>query len=303
VLLDAPSFHTLMGRCRHHGLAFLDHMLPPSTRISVVLSTFNQPTWLEKVLWGYSCQSDENLELIVADDGSDHETADVIGRMREESGMSIRHVWHPHEGFRKSVILNKATLETTGDYLVFSDGDCIPRRDFVATHRTHARQGIYLSGGYTKLPLALSRQISKEDILSGVAFDPAWLAERGLPCKPWHKHAAGKFAGFWNGITPTRASWNGHGSSGWKSDILRVNGHNEEMRYGGQDRELGERLENAGVRGRSIRYFAIVLHLDHPRGYATPESIAKNKAIRADTVRNKTIWTPAGIRKESSSPT
>ena len=273
-------------------------MLSQLSRISVVLSTFNQPSWLEKVLWGYSCQSDDNFEVVVADDGSGPETAEVINRMRQETGLSITHVWHPHEGFGKSVILNKATLETTGDYLVFSDGDCIPRRDFVATHRKYARQGNFLSGGYTKLPLALSQKISKEEIISGIAFDPAWLASGGLPSRPWHKHAVGSLAGFWNFITPTRATWNGHGSSGWKSDILKVNGHNEEMRYGGQDRELGERLENAGIRGRSIRYFAIVLHLDHPRGYATPESIAKNKAIRAATVRNKTIWTPVGIRKE-----
>jgi hypothetical protein len=76
---------------------------------------------------------------------------------------------------------------------------------------------------------------------------------------------------------------------------MGVNGHNEEMRYGGQDREMGERLENMGLRGKRIRYYAILLHLDHPRGYATPESIAKNRAIRRETVAKRIIRTPLGI--------
>ena len=58
------------------------------------------------------------------------------------------------------------------------------------------------------------------------------------------------------------------------------NGFNENMQYGGQDRELGERLVNYGIKGKQIRYSAICIHLDHKRGYNTPESIAKNRSIR-----------------------
>ena len=43
-----------------------------------------------------------------------------------------------------------------------------------------------------------------------------------------------------NTFTPTKASWNGHNASGWLSDILAVNGFDERMQYGGQDREFGE---------------------------------------------------------------
>lgn len=266
--------------------------------ISVILSTYNQPLWLEKVLWGYSCQSDRNFEIIIADDGSGDETREVVERARETVGVPIRHVWQEHKGFGKSRILNLATVEATGNYVIFSDGDCIPRSDFVAVHRRFARPGCFLSGGYTKLPLDLSQAMTRDDIVSGSAFDPSWLSARGFLSRPWHKHAAGRMAWFWNLLTPTKATWNGHGSSTWKEDIMRINGHNEEMKYGGQDRELGERLVNAGLRGIRIRYHAVVLHLDHPRGYATAESIAKNKAIRAATVRDKIIRTPNGICKD-----
>ncbi len=75
-----------------------------------------------------------------------------------------------------------------------------------------------------------------------------------------------------------------------------MNGFDERMQYGGQDRELGERLMNKGIKGIQIRYSAICIHLDHKRGYKTPESLRKNRAIRDETIRSKSTFTPFGIR-------
>ncbi len=100
-----------------------------------------------------------------------------------------------------------------------------------------------------------------------------------------------------NAVTPTNASWNGHNASGWKEDIERVNGFDERMQYGGQDRELGERLFNAGIKSKQIRYNAVVIHLDHPRGHKNQESIDKNLAIRKATKDEKKSWTEFGIVK------
>jgi glycosyltransferase involved in cell wall biosynthesis len=271
--------------------------------LSVIFSTYNQPDWLEKALWGWAGQQDRDFEIVIADDGSGPATRERIDQVRTQTNLNIQHVWHPDVGFQKSAILNKAILATKGDYLVFTDGDCIPRRDFLAVHRRLARAGSFLSGGYTKLPLELSQQISREDVETGRAFDPAWLRRGGLRGGIWEKHVArGCWAKVLNAITPTKPTWNGHNASGWKKDLLRVNGFNEQMQYGGQDRELGERLVNLGLRGKQIRYFAIVLHLDHPRGYDRPESLAKNKAIRRETVDRRLTWTPDGILKQPGPP-
>jgi hypothetical protein len=79
--------------------------------------------------------------------------------------------------------------------------------------------------------------------------------------------------------------------------MIAINGYDERMKYGGPDREFGERLENYGVKGKQIRHKAIVLHLDHARGYKTPESLAANLSIRKE-VRMKNIKiTPFGIQK------
>jgi hypothetical protein len=79
--------------------------------------------------------------------------------------------------------------------------------------------------------------------------------------------------------------------------MIAINGYDERMKYGGPDREFGERLENNGVKGLQIRHKAICLHLDHARGYKTPESLAANLAIRKDVKDNKIVWTPYGIIK------
>lgn len=62
-----------------------------------------------------------------------------------------------------------------------------------------------------------------------------------------------------NAVTTTKPTWNGHNASGWMEDVMRVNGYDERMEYGGQDREFGERLVNCGITGLQIRYSAICL--------------------------------------------
>src|SRR5690606_11434645 len=92
-------------------------------RVSVILSTYNQPAWLELVLWGYSVQTHRDFEIVIADDGSTQATAEMLERMRVATGLDIKHVWHEDEGFRKCRILNLALVQATGDYTIFSDGD------------------------------------------------------------------------------------------------------------------------------------------------------------------------------------
>jgi hypothetical protein len=96
-------------------------------------------------------------------------------------------------------------------------------------------------------------------------------------------------------MTTTRATWNGGNASGWKTDLLRVNGYDERLQYGGLDRELGERLMNAGIRGKQIRHRAIAVHLDHARPYMQQEAWRHNDAIRRETRRSRATWTPYGI--------
>jgi glycosyltransferase involved in cell wall biosynthesis len=115
-------------------------------KVTVIFTTYNSPEWLEKVLWGFQFQTHSAFEIIIADDGSTEETKQLIDTMRTITGMDIRHIWQQDKGFRKSRILNKAIVAAKNEYIVFTDGDCIARKDFLAVHISEAEKGYYLSG-------------------------------------------------------------------------------------------------------------------------------------------------------------
>ncbi|MFP4295185.1 MAG: glycosyltransferase family 2 protein [Halothiobacillaceae bacterium] len=266
-------------------------------KTSVIFTTYNSPRWLEKVLWGFFVQSVGDFEIIVADDGSGEETRALIERMQVEAPVPLRHVWQEDDGFRKCQIMNRAIVAASGEYLIFTDGDCIPRADFVAQHLRHARADSYLSGGYFKLPMDISEAITREDIVAQRPFDIDWLVARGF--RRTHKAlkltARGRMADWLNRLSPARPTWNGHNASCHKRHALAVNGFEERMQYGGQDCEFGERLVHLGLRPRRIRYSAICVHLDHKRGYVTEEMLANSRAIREETRRTRRVRALRGL--------
>ena len=268
-------------------------------KISIIVSTYNSEAWLEKVLWGFHFQTYQSFQVVIADDGSGPKTKELIEKMSKELMYPIKHVWQEDDGFQKSRILNKAVSACDAEYIIMTDGDCIPREDFVQVHYINKKQGYFISGGYYMLPMNISKAITYADIESQNCFNIHWLKEMGIPqtFKNNKLTSKGFLSKLFNTITPTNASWNGHNSSGWKKDILNVNGFDERMQYGGQDRELGERLFNFGIKPKQLRYSAVCVHLDHKRGYKTPESIAKNVAIRKKTKKEKLVWTDYGISK------
>lgn len=252
-------------------------------RVAVIVSTYNQPHWLEKVLWGYALQSDASFDLLLADDGSGPATAQVVARARGEFGSRLRHLWQEDQGFGKCEILNKAIAVADADYLVFTDGDCVPARTFVETHRRLARPGRFLSGGVIWLPRALSERIVREDVETGRLESAGWLAAHGWPAgRDRLRFARSRFLGaLLDRLTPTGATFNGHNASVWRDAVVAANGFEAEMGYGGLDRALGERLHNLGVRGLQVRHRARTFHLDHDRPYLDSEVVRRNREIRA----------------------
>ncbi len=268
-------------------------------KFGVIITTYNSPAWLEKVLWGYENQTDKDFTVVIADDGSGKETKTLIESFKQRNKLNIVHVWHEDDGFQKTVILNKAIQQTDCDYLLFTDGDCIPRGDTIAVHKKESQKGFYCSAAYFKLSMNVSHKITESDIKSGKAFDYKWLQQNGLPKtnKALKLTVKSFLQRLLNTVTPAKTTWNGANSSAFKEDILSVNGFDERMQYGGLDRELGERMNNKGIKGKQIRYSTICLHLDHKRGYESPEIWAKNKAIRDLVKLQKLTWSHYGIKK------
>ena len=103
-------------------------------RASLFVTTYDMPRHLELVLTGLARQSMTDFELLLCDDGSGSETAEMIQRFQEAAPFPVVHVWQPHEGFRKCRILNEGLRRSAAETLIFLDGDCVPHRDFVRDH-------------------------------------------------------------------------------------------------------------------------------------------------------------------------
>lgn len=275
-----------------------EHFVTDDTfSVGVIISTYNNPRWLERALWGLSYQTHKPDEIVIADDGSSEETRRLIEYYAQS--MPIRHVWHEDNGFRKTTILNKAVCEARADYLIFMDQDLIARKDFISQHYTHARKGRFISGGAILMPQTLSERITEDDIRTGNLFRIKWLKQHGMPwnwkmSKLWQNRC---ICYLMNLLTPTNASWNGGNSSTWREYIQRTNGFDTRMRYGAEDREFGQRLLNAGIKGIQLRYGTPLMHLYHTRPYRNEADWQMNRQIWQQTIRNKTITTPYGINK------
>lgn len=104
--------------------------------ISVVLATRNRANILDVTLGHISRQRvDDNWEIVIADNGSSDHTPDILDRWRGD--LPLRGVCVEEPG--KSRALNAALQLATGDLLVFTDDDIIPRADWLQRMAAAAR--------------------------------------------------------------------------------------------------------------------------------------------------------------------
>jgi glycosyltransferase involved in cell wall biosynthesis len=234
-------------------------------KLAVIVTTYNRPDALEAVLAGFAAQSDRDFELIVADDGSTPETAAVVERFVPRAGFALSHVWQEDEGFRAAAIRNKALAATRADYVIFTDGDCIPAHTFVHQHRRLAEPGWFLSGNRVLLTPDFSKRVLAERIAVQDWSWGQWVRARTrgevnrvmplvrLPDGAFRKRSARR----WEGVKTCNLS-------AWRDDLLRVNGLDETYSgWGLEDSDLVIRLLHANVLHKSARFAAPVFHLWH----------------------------------------
>ena len=296
--IDAKQCREWILDARKHFWAHHPHehfVTDDTFSVGVIISTYNHPEWLEKVLWGLLYQTHPANEIIIADDGSDERTRELIERY--QSRLPLKHVWHEDKGFRKTTILNQAVLAAQSEYLIFMDQDLIPRRDFISQHYKHARRGHFVSGGAIMITEELSHALTEEDIRLGNAFRISWLRTHGMPwnwkmSKLWSNPMLCRLM---NLLTPANASWNGGNASTWRDYILQAKGFDTRMRYGAEDREFGQRLENAHITGIQLRYGTPLLHLYHLRPYRNEQDWQTNRAIWLQTKKEHLTITSYGL--------
>jgi glycosyltransferase involved in cell wall biosynthesis len=276
---------------------------PAPKRVAVILSTFNQPLHLQRALAGYLRQLRPPDELLIADDGSGEETRAVVAAIAAQSSFPVTHLRHDHDGWRKPVIVNRAIAAATADYVILSDGDCIPRPDFVAAHLRLARPRTFLAGGDFRLPPEVTAAVSVADVLAGAVFQPSRLRELGLPprrAKAIKLRAGPRLGALLDALNLSPARMGGSNASTWRDGLLAVNGLDERFRFPcKEDVEMGQRLRHLGFRGRHIRHQTLCLHLHHERGYWDYARTADNLRMLRETVSSRRTYAPEGLSRTS----
>ena len=115
-------------------------------KVSVIVTTYNRPDALKKVLDGLLHQTRFPSEILVADDGSNDATRQMLEVYIRYPQIRILHVRQEDKGFRAARIRNKAVVASKGDYLILLDGDCIPEKHFVQDHESLAQKGCFFQG-------------------------------------------------------------------------------------------------------------------------------------------------------------
>jgi GT2 family glycosyltransferase len=267
-------------------------------KLSVVVSTYERPAELEAVLRALADQSEGGFEVVVADDGSGPETAAVVERLRGSFGGRLALVWQEDEGYRLALGRNRAALSATGDYLVFVDGDCVPRRGFARALRRAARPGWFVAGIRLPLDEELTRAVLERRrpvhrwsvarwLVHGRGRLPrplssGWRDRRrvGRPGLPeFEPHA--KAYGFLLGVS--------------RADFERANGF--DARYAGwgeEDVDLALRLRRLGLRCGHAGPGAVLLHLWHAASKPPGE---RNVALLRETEESDRVQAVLGLRE------
>lgn len=265
-------------------------------RIALIITTYNRPDALSAVLESCLKQADPDFEVIVADDGSARNTADLVAVYRARAPFAIKHVWQEDAGFRAAAIRNRALAATDADYIVFIDGDCVPPPDFLASHRRLAECGWFLSGNRLMLTKAFSEQVLRDKLPIHLWRTDDWLRARWrgqverllplvrLPGVGWLRKL---LPGRWQGAKTCNLS-------AWREDLLRVNGLDESYTgWGLEDSDLVIRLLRAGVKSKSARFFAPVFHLWHPENDRS--RLAENRRRLEEALRATHIRAAKGV--------
>lgn len=263
--------------------------------ISVIVSTYDRPDALDACLRALGRQTDPDFEIVIADDGSGPQTAQVIERWASRLPVAVRHVWQQHDGFRAAEMRNRGILASGGNYCIFLDGDCLARPDFIATHRRLAEPGWFVAGNR----ILLSRKLTGAVLASG------------LPAESWDfpKLVHERFLGGVNRLLPAiraplgplrkvyHGAWEGAKTCNLavaRSDLDRIDGFDTSyVGWGLEDSDLIVRLFHASVRRKDGRFATGVLHLWHPE--ANRSGLPENERLLADVLAGDRIKAMKGL--------
>jgi cellulose synthase/poly-beta-1,6-N-acetylglucosamine synthase-like glycosyltransferase len=225
--------------------------------VALIISTYDQPNYLGRILRAVAAQDSPPEEVLLADDGSGEDTRNVFQAWAATQSCRAEHLRQAHDGFRKSRILNQTVARVQAEYLVFLDGDTIPHPRFISDHRRLARPQHSVQGHRVLVRHKSSRSFGLGDF----ATDRSRAFWKGQ-LRSWKQ--AYRWPAAWRRVRRDLVGVRGNNMAVWREHMIKVNGYNEEfVGWGREDSELMLRLLNSGVARLDVRGWALCYHLWH----------------------------------------
>jgi len=256
-------------------------------RISLIVTTYNRPDALLLVLKSIQCQSIKPFDVIIADDGSNHQTKDLIVDFALKTQLNLKHSFQEDLGFRAAKSRNKAISIACGEYIILIDGDMILHPEFIKDHALNSKHGYFIQGSR----VLFSRDMTHNVILSQrLIFN---FFSRGLNNRlnSIHSNFLSRIfsikKNYLKGVKTCNMSF-------FKKDFISVNGFNNAfVGWGREDSEFVARLLHKGLNRNTLKFSAIQYHLWHNED--NREYLMKNNQILQKTLDEKLKWCELGI--------
>ncbi len=258
-------------------------------KVSLIVSTYNKPDYLLKVLESVLYQTVFPFEVIVADDGSTEETAITVKNFSKNAPFPVKHVWQEDLGFRAAKIRNEGIKVSEGDYIIFLDGDCIVNKHFIEDHIKLAEKGCFVQGKRILLDEEISKVFSYKEVNSFFKL----ILNLNHMKNIHHIFRLSFFPAIKNQNLKGIKSCN---MGFWKEDLLSVNGFNEVfVGWGREDSEIAVRLFKYGLKKKVHPFMAVCFHLWHKEN--PRDRLNKNDEILKNTIESKGYICKDGIKK------
>ncbi|QLE87520.1 glycosyltransferase [Shewanella sp. Scap07] len=259
-------------------------------KISLIITTYNWPEALKAVLNSVLQQTRMPDEVIIADDGSTAATEQLVTHYQSLFPVPLLHSWQQDKGFRLARSRNKAIDMASNDYIVMIDGDIILNRDFIADHQLVAEPGYFVTGKRVKMSPKLSqRALQQQTRLNCCSQGISRGREQAIRLPLISRMLSKKVLRSIEGIHGCNLAF-------WRQDVLDINGFNQEFEgWGPEDREFAQRMINANVLRKQLKFSAVGFHIDHNE--SCREMLPKNDDIFQRSIRQKATWCRVGINE------
>ena len=224
-------------------------MVVAPLQVALIITTYNRPDALNRVLESVAQQSRLADEVIICDDGSDSNTSAIIVSLSSE--LPIRHVWCPDMNFRAALTRNLGILKSRAHILIFVDGDCLLPPSFIESHLKLAQPGYVVSGGRHLLSDEQTKSVLRRSPVQFEVFNH-WKFS-SWPLGPLRDFSPKN----WKSVRTCNLSVH-------REDALRIAGFDESyIGWGREDSDFVVRLIHSDAKIRSGRLAACVAHLYH----------------------------------------